>query len=44
MSHDCHSRLSGRLGRLAEERIFLKEEGFWTSQKDIMAGEIWSYL
>ena len=31
MSHDCHSRLSGRLGRLAEERIFLKEEGFWTS-------------
>jgi len=25
MSHDCHSRLSGRLGRLAEERILLKE-------------------
>jgi hypothetical protein len=25
MFHDCHFRLSG---------IFLKEEGFWTSQDD----------
>jgi len=29
MSRDCHSRLP---------EIFLKEEGFWTSQNDIMAG------
>ena len=28
MSRDCHSDLFG---------IFLKEEGFWTSQNDIMA-------
>jgi len=27
MSQDCHSRLSG---------IFLKDEGFWTSQNDYM--------
>jgi hypothetical protein len=33
MSHDRHSRLSG---------IFLKE-GFWTSQNDIMAEQIWFY-
>ncbi len=32
MSHDRHSRLSSRLGRLAEERIFLKE-GFWTDPR-----------
>jgi hypothetical protein len=43
MSHDCHSRLSGRLGRLAEERIFLKKDSGQarlrrTSQNDIMAG------
>ena len=34
----CHSRLSGRLGRLAEERILPtcsgSQERFWTSQND----------
>jgi hypothetical protein len=39
MSHDCHSRLSGRLGRLAEERIFLKEEGFSPRRVDEVTGQ-----